>query len=144
MHAMKIDPARIRALRAARAWSQEQLAEVAGLSVRTVQRAETGGTASVETRMALASALEVAPAALCEASASPPAAPCEVPASPPSGDTGAPPPGARTALERYGLLLVGLAIVFLLAFGVAYQVGRDLAHREARAKCEAEGRGDCR
>lgn len=53
------DPARIRALREQRAWSQEQLAEVAGISVRTIQRAETSGNASAETRMALAAALDV-------------------------------------------------------------------------------------
>ena len=42
---MKIDAQRVRAVREARGWSQEQLATVAGLSPRTIQRlflAETG------------------------------------------------------------------------------------------------------
>ncbi len=58
---MKIDGAKVRTLREARAWSQEQLASVAGLSTRTVQRVEADGTAASETRMALASALECRP-----------------------------------------------------------------------------------
>ena len=53
---MKIGPDIVRTLRERRAWSQEQLAEIAGLSVRTVQRVETGGGASLETRMALSAA----------------------------------------------------------------------------------------
>jgi transcriptional regulator with XRE-family HTH domain len=39
-------------------WSQEQLAEVAGLNVRTVQRIEQGQVASLDTRRALARAFE--------------------------------------------------------------------------------------
>lgn len=62
---MKIDPARLRKLRDARAWSQEHLASVAGLSVRTVQRIEAEGSASAESRLALAAALDVAPGDLC-------------------------------------------------------------------------------
>ena len=56
---MKIDPLKIKQLREARGWSQEHLAEVAGLSARTVQRIETEGNASPESRMALAAALGV-------------------------------------------------------------------------------------
>lgn len=56
---MKIDSRKIRGLREARGWSQEHLAEVAGLSARTVQRIEADGKASPESRMALAAALEV-------------------------------------------------------------------------------------
>jgi transcriptional regulator with XRE-family HTH domain len=58
---MKIDPVKLRKLRDARAWSQEHLASVAGLSVRTVQRIEAEGSASAESRLALAAALDVAP-----------------------------------------------------------------------------------
>ena len=39
---MQIDASKIRAGRERRAWSQEQLAEVSGLSLRTIQRVETG------------------------------------------------------------------------------------------------------
>lgn len=46
----------IKALRLSRAWSQEQLAELSSLSVRTVQRIENGGQASLETLSAIAAA----------------------------------------------------------------------------------------
>jgi predicted transcriptional regulator len=53
---MKIDSALVRKLREERAWSQEHLASVSGVSLRTIQRVEAEGTASLETRMALAAA----------------------------------------------------------------------------------------
>lgn len=49
----------IQKLRLQRGWSQEQLAELSGLSVRTVQRLERGQTASVESLKCLASVFEV-------------------------------------------------------------------------------------
>ncbi len=49
----------IRKLRTERAWSQEQLAEMAGLSVRTVQRAENGAPSGLETLKSLAAVFEV-------------------------------------------------------------------------------------
>lgn len=48
----------IRMRREMRQWSQEQLAEISGLNVRTVQRVEQGLSASIDTRRALASAFE--------------------------------------------------------------------------------------
>ncbi|AMJ57252.1 hypothetical protein AXG53_11810 [Stenotrophomonas sp. KCTC 12332] len=57
---MKIDGQRIKQLREARGWSQEHLASLCGLSARTVQRLEAEGSASLESRMAVAAALEVA------------------------------------------------------------------------------------
>ena len=48
-----------RSLRLARAWSQEQLAELSGLSVRTVQRIENGDQPSLETLSALAAVFDV-------------------------------------------------------------------------------------
>jgi transcriptional regulator with XRE-family HTH domain len=48
----------IRMFRETRQWSQEQLAEISGLNVRTVQRVEQGLSASLDTRRALASAFE--------------------------------------------------------------------------------------
>jgi transcriptional regulator with XRE-family HTH domain len=56
---MQIDANRIRRERERRAWSQEHLAEVAGLSLRTVQRIESSGAASFETVKALASVFEM-------------------------------------------------------------------------------------
>ncbi|MDR3409444.1 MAG: helix-turn-helix transcriptional regulator [Formivibrio sp.] len=49
----------IKKLREERAWSQEHLAAVAGVSLRTIQRVESEGKASPETRLALASALGI-------------------------------------------------------------------------------------
>ena len=59
---MKVDSKLIRVEREKRGWSQEHLASVAGLSLRTIQRIENSGSASFESTTALASvlALEVA------------------------------------------------------------------------------------
>ena len=59
MDTMAISRETIKTLREAKAWSQAHLAEAAGLSLRTVQRMEAEGTASAETRLALAAALDV-------------------------------------------------------------------------------------
>jgi len=56
----------IQKLRLQRGWSQEQLAELSGLSVRTIQRIERGQTASVESLKALASVFEIDFSALKE------------------------------------------------------------------------------
>ncbi|MBL3521982.1 helix-turn-helix domain-containing protein [Serratia plymuthica] len=50
---------RIRQLRLEKGWSQEQLATIAGLSTRTVQRIENGEQASLDTLTAIAAALEL-------------------------------------------------------------------------------------
>jgi transcriptional regulator with XRE-family HTH domain len=49
----------IQKLRLRRGWSQEQLADLSGLSVRTIQRLERGQTASVESLKALGAAFEI-------------------------------------------------------------------------------------
>lgn len=49
----------IRKLRLERGWSQEQLAEISGLSVRTVQRIEGGQKPSLESRKALAAVFDI-------------------------------------------------------------------------------------
>lgn len=56
---MKINALLIKQMREARAWSQEHLAEVSNLSLRTIQRIESYGSASAESRLAIASALGV-------------------------------------------------------------------------------------
>jgi transcriptional regulator with XRE-family HTH domain len=50
---------RVKEFRLARAWSQEQLAEMAALSVRTIQRIENQEQPSLETLSALAAVFEV-------------------------------------------------------------------------------------
>lgn len=49
----------IRKLRLQRGWSQEQLAEMSGLSVRTVQRVEQGKSVSIESAKSIAAVLEI-------------------------------------------------------------------------------------
>ncbi len=49
----------VRKLRIEKGWSQETLAEISGLSVRTIQRIERGGNASLESLGALAAVFEV-------------------------------------------------------------------------------------
>lgn len=49
----------IQKLRLQRGWSQQQLADLSGLSVRTIQRLENGHVASVESLKALAAVFEV-------------------------------------------------------------------------------------
>lgn len=49
----------LRKLRLQKGWSQEQLAEVSGLSVRTIQRIERGAQASLESANALAVVFQV-------------------------------------------------------------------------------------
>ncbi len=61
---MKVDSKLIRTEREKRAWSQEHLAEVTGLSLRTIQRIETAGAASFESVRALAAVLDLDAAAL--------------------------------------------------------------------------------
>lgn len=50
---------RIKHLREQRLWPQEQLAAIAGVNVRTIQRIEAGGIASADTLKALANAFRI-------------------------------------------------------------------------------------
>lgn len=58
---MKLDGKKVQALRMARCWSQEQLAQAAGLSVRTIQRIENGGSGSLETIKSLSAVFDIKP-----------------------------------------------------------------------------------
>jgi len=49
----------VRKLRLQRGWSQEQLAQMSGLSIRTIQRIERGRTAGLESLKSLAAVFEV-------------------------------------------------------------------------------------
>lgn len=49
----------VKKLRAEKNWSQEQVATFSGLSIRTIQRVESGQSASLETLKSLASVFEV-------------------------------------------------------------------------------------
>lgn len=61
---MKINKETLRRERELRAWTQSHLAEVADLSMRTVQRIERTGDVSMESASALAAALDLDVAAL--------------------------------------------------------------------------------
>ena len=63
--AFKTDAKKIKRWREERHWSQEHLAELAGVGIRTVQRIENGEPASKDTLMALAAAFNVDAMALC-------------------------------------------------------------------------------
>jgi hypothetical protein len=55
---MQIDANLLKQERSKRAWSQEHLAQVAGLGLRTIQRIESSGTASNESIASIATVLE--------------------------------------------------------------------------------------
>lgn len=56
---MRINANLVAKLRKERSWSQEELAIASGLNIRTIQRVEKEASASLQSRKALASALEI-------------------------------------------------------------------------------------
>jgi transcriptional regulator with XRE-family HTH domain len=56
---VKLNPAGVKKFRESKSWTQEHLARAAGVSLRTIQRIETDGSASAESRLAIAAALGV-------------------------------------------------------------------------------------
>jgi transcriptional regulator with XRE-family HTH domain len=56
---MELRGDKVKTLRMARNWTQQQLAEICDVNLRTVQRVENQGNASLETIMALCVAFEV-------------------------------------------------------------------------------------
>ncbi|MDQ0462784.1 transcriptional regulator with XRE-family HTH domain [Caulobacter ginsengisoli] len=55
---MKINTALVLKARKRRSWSQDELAIASGLNLRTIQRIESEGSASLQSRKALAAALD--------------------------------------------------------------------------------------
>ena len=74
---MKIDSNLVKKLRTVENWSQEQLGEKSGLSLRTIQRLENGGNASIESVRALAAAFGIDPNELMLNETEPPQTPLE-------------------------------------------------------------------
>lgn len=68
---MHINSTRLRELRTARQWSQEQLAQLSGLNLRTIQRLESGAKISTESLRALAAVFEVPAESLLASEPSP-------------------------------------------------------------------------
>lgn len=56
---MKINADKVRQLRKEKLWSQEQLSEACNISLRTIQRLESSGNASIASVNALASVFEI-------------------------------------------------------------------------------------
>ncbi len=61
---MDISANKLKQYRTENGWSQEQLAELSGISLRTIQRAEKEGRCSHESAMAIASAFDISPGEL--------------------------------------------------------------------------------
>ena len=61
---MLIDKDSIKNARQTRGWTQQQLADICDINIRTIQRLEKTGVASMETTKALASVLEATVAEL--------------------------------------------------------------------------------
>lgn len=100
---MKINTTTVKRMRNDRAWSQEQLAEIANVSLRTIQRVEAEGSASRETRMAIAAAfgIDVRELAVCDEA--PPQAQAHAQATP------APPAITPARYRHAGLAALGAA-----------------------------------
>lgn len=128
---MKIAAATVRQLREARAWSQEQLATVSGISPRTVQRVESEGVASLDTRMALAAALECEPAMLLESAEA-----GSIAHTQPAVASAALLSSSRPSFPWLPLAWLLFAII---AFQVVagYKLGQDLAERDNRIECKS-------
>ncbi|MDA0693163.1 MAG: helix-turn-helix domain-containing protein [Proteobacteria bacterium] len=56
---MLLDKNKLKSLRAQRGWTQQHLADVCDINIRTIQRLEKSGVASSETTKALASGLDL-------------------------------------------------------------------------------------
>ena len=100
---MKLSPSVIRQSRLDRGWSQEQLSIAAGLSLRTVQRVEAEGIASLSTAASLAATFGVLLPQLQEASA--PSQPSQ-PSQP-----------QEPKLAVHGVFYLGLVILMLAFVG---------------------------
>ncbi len=68
---MQLNPQLIRQLRSEKGWTQQQLAEICALSLRTIQRIEEHGIASLESSKALAAAFDTETSLLEQAIAPP-------------------------------------------------------------------------
>ncbi|MBL8256585.1 MAG: helix-turn-helix transcriptional regulator [Pseudoxanthomonas mexicana] len=126
---MKLNAERIRTLREQRAWSQEHLASIAGLSARTLQRIEAGSAATQETCLALAAALDVPVADLVGGGGEGGAEDDAAAGSPTTVD----PIAAKVPSWVVMALLLVLLVVW---FG--YMVGKDAALRDNRADVVCE------
>ena len=115
----------IRKLREDRAWSQEHLAAVAGVSARTIQRVEAESSASQETRMAISAALDIDLSQLNREAGTEAAAVSTLPMN------AGPVPPARSDIG-WRITIVALVLIAFL-----YTAGKDMALRDSRSECAA-------
>ena len=118
-------PLLIQKLRLQRGWSQEQLAELTGLSVRTIQRIERGQTPSAESLKAIAAVLDVHFGALREAHMSSPANPAlNSPSTPPHDQSVSPDEALALARVRKikGFYIHLIEYVLIVGFLVVINV----------------------
>lgn len=85
-----------------RGWTQQQFADICDLNIRTIQRLEKTGVASMETSKALASVLEVSVADLLV------------------DDRSVPPPPPESDSDK---VLPYVVVTFLVAFSLGYWLG---------------------
>lgn len=136
------DGDRIKSMRIQRGWTQEQLAEIAGISPRTIQRAEKANNASFETVRAIAGAFETDFERLLKSDPVPEPAPGE-PMPPAGGEPAlipviadprpAPPPGSslRRAWPVYAVALAALAAGWIGGMHLGTRGGEPAAPRAA-------------
>jgi transcriptional regulator with XRE-family HTH domain len=99
---MLIDKDLVKNARQQRGWTQQQLADICDLNIRTIQRLEKTGVASMETSKALASVLEVTvPELLVD-------------------DRSVKPPINEVKSDK---VLPYMAVTFLVAFSLGYWLG---------------------
>lgn len=106
-HDMKISPSTVRRLRSERGWPQEQLASASGLSLRTIQRVEARGIASMSSAVSLAATFKVP---LIELQDGP-------------GDAGQSQPAFG-----HGTLFLGLAVITVAVLLESIRPGLPLSH----------------
>ncbi|ODB33286.1 hypothetical protein BB427_22720 [Pseudoalteromonas sp. BMB] len=63
---MQINNNTVKLLRTEKSWTQQHLADASGVSLRTIQRVESDGTASKETVMSLCAVFEVSQSKLID------------------------------------------------------------------------------
>jgi transcriptional regulator with XRE-family HTH domain len=124
---VKIDSSYIREQRERRAWSQEHLAEVTGLGLRTIQRIEKTGAASYESARSLAAVFGVDVADLRAMEA-------KVPAPPPRRLDG----WSKSFLGAFAALVTGGALLYATQ-SVADQVLVDVSTVINRAVTSSTG-----
>jgi transcriptional regulator with XRE-family HTH domain len=117
---VKIDGTRIRALRLDRSWSQELLAEQAGVSLRTIQRMETEGVASLQSRRAIAAAFGVSASAFTPAGAAGESAGAATAPTPGPSDIAPARAAIRLSLRTKALTITSWALLMAALIGGAF------------------------